>query len=333
MEPIVSTRKRARVEQDDEVSSSTDNTQLQKNTLSMTSTKGTRPRGVTMGGSAWDGQMESLATDAFLHHDFTNMQTDIYHNIKTSAHIMGVGGNICNQWKRVPSPVQFGQSTLGLSMGYVTGNVLMGQANMFNQYQLCKLKRFTITFKDIVVALETSTSLGLQTMSDVITEWRRRPAWSQYGGGDSHVVRPPAENDYPEWWGDWRPATDGAVSFSFEVDSKWVPVHVTNTRIQTNTGWRDASYYRSLGQWNFGKNIQELWEVGSPGSILNDGDIGPSSGDSRHWLDWFFEWRARNCPNSTSGTNTSAVCNIQIDSHWEMAHRMTDVSAAVFPSN
>lgn len=292
-------------------------------------TKGINAPGGPQGmGSAWEGQHQSLATDAFVHHDFTSMRDDIHQKIATSSHVMAQGGNICDTWTAIPAFA----NVLDISMGMLTGNQLMGGANMFNQYYLCKLKGFKVIFKDIIVALEASTNVGLTTMADVTTEWRRRPAMARYVPNAADPLgrtNPPDQTQYPDWWQDWRPATDGAVEFYFDVNTRRVPTVMANARPGNSTNPRSvvAGNYRTLRQFLFGYDSNY---------VFSDGNIVDSTGPAAslvpsqefiawtwEYMDYFFEWRARNCPNATSGTNTSARYNIQIDAIWEMSHRVT----------
>lgn len=295
-------------------------------------TQGTEgPGGPNGMGSAWAGQHQSLATDAFVHHDFTSMKDDIHQTISTSSHLMGQGGNICDTWTAVPAF----SDVLEISMGMFNGNQLMGGANMFNQYYLCKLKGFKIIFKDIIVALEASTNVGLTTMADVTTEWRRRPRVAKYNSAQPPLTDLPDPAQYPDWWQDWRPATDGAVSFGFPVDSRRVPTFMANAMRPTNIpGGEDprivtTGVYRTLRQFLYGVGTNSQFTdtaPNQPGDIVNV-SLGAAALEltayTWEFMDYFFEWRARNCPNSTSGTNTSARYNIQIDSVWEMSHRVT----------
>lgn len=270
--------------------------------------------------------MESLRTDAFTEHDFSSMRNDVYHHITTSGHIMSQGGPICQDWTKVSGT---GFPVLSMSMGWLTGNTLMGSGNIFNQYWLCKLKKFRITFKDIVVNLETSTTIGLQTMSDVVTEWRRRPQGSLFGG---NPIVPP-ETQYPDWWGDWRPATDGAVTFEFQYNGRETPAWIANAvkyGTDTSTAYRDPTNYRSLGLYSYGSAHPVEW-TNDADLLQHGGDTERirwhqpyTLGDPRFWMDYFFEWRARNCPNAQSSANTSAAYNIQIDADWDLSYRMTD---------
>lgn len=273
-------------------------------------------------GSAWEGQKESLKTDSFIKTQFTDVRNDIHHALKVSSHLNGQGGNICDAWTVVPGA----PDVLKLTMGYFTGNQLMGQANMFNQYYLCRLKGFTITFKDIVVALEASTNVGLTTMADVTTEWRRRPLPGNFAGTGNQA--PPT--NYPDWWQDWRPAVDGAVSFRFNVNSRRVPAWLASAQLTVPNDYTNVANYRSLRQFLFGTNNISY-------TLNTIGDIVPNTTSyvypaelaayTHEWMDFFFEWRARNCPNATSGTNTSARYNMQIETDWEMSHRLTKINS------
>lgn len=273
-------------------------------------------------GSAWEGQAQSLATDAFIHHQHNDMKNDIHHHLSVSSHLMDQGGPICSTWTPVPGVVDL----LKFSMVYFTGNQMSGQANEFNMFYLCKMKSFTITFKDIIVALEASTNVGLTTMADVVTEWRRRPLQGNWAG--TGVQAPPAVTDYPDWWQDWRPAVDGAVSFKFNVNSRRVPAWLANARSGA-ASWQDPTKYRTLRQFLFGVSPGPTIVNGANGGDYTSGSFMPSCWEmcayTWEWLDYFFEWRARNCPNAQSGTNTSARYNIQIDTEWEMGYRLTSI--------
>lgn len=316
--------------------------QQSKDMLEEMSSLGTgNPHTLGQSGSAWDGQMKSLATDNFTIHDFTSMRNDVYQKITTSSHIMAQGGAICSNWTRIPGI----SDVLNISMGHMTGNTMMGSANMFNQYFLCKLLSFKVIFKDIVVALEASSSVGLQLMSDVITEWRRRPQ-AEYlspqpvspGPGDTGMWAPD-QAEYPDWWGDWRPATDGAVEFTFHPHTREVPAFLANVmrRGPPPINVKDPASYATLGQFMYGDTKLQQY---STGATLRPGDRGPTSqtgaanyhpyatATPHNWMDFFFEWRARNCPNSTSATNTSALYNVQIDCVWQLAYRTTALTTA-----
>lgn len=301
-------------------------------------------RSIAGTGSAWEGQMASLATDNFMQNNFASMRNNVHETITTSSHVMSQGGNICSTWTRVPAF----SDVLQISMGHITGNSMMGHANLFNQYYLCRLRSFKVIFKDIVVALEASSSLGLQVMSDVITEWRRRPQASLLATAGSPgfaAIEQPNPADYPDWWGDWRPATDGAVEFNFNVSSRQVPAFIAAAR--STAGPKDPTAYMSLAQFLYGHAFGRrnnatntggiMWATVAPGGDFGDPAVATNgviyhpyaAATSFNWLDYFFEWRARNCPNSTSAVNTSAIYNIQIDAVWEMEHRITDIHNTV----
>lgn len=300
-----------------------------------------------MSGSAWDGQMRSLQTDAMQKNQHSDMKNDIRHSIVTSSHIMSQGGAICSTW----TPIQFGEgvfNTVNLSMGLLTGNQMSGQANVFNQYLLCRLKRYKVIFKDVVVALETANSLGLQTMSDVTVEFRRRPGHFYIGPvpNSAESILPPDNSKYPDWWTDWRPCTDGAVEFDFEVNSREVPAYIASARSSFTTGYEEVNDYMSLGQFCYGTTStitpQLRWSP-ADGLVGDHGQFNVTSGDyhityhpyisavSHNWLDFFFEWRARNCPNSSANLQTSASYNVQIDAEWDMSYRVTQINDTRYP--
>lgn len=305
-------------------------------------------------GAAWEGQMRSLQTDAMQHDQKGNMKNDIITHLTTSAHKMGQNGTICQAWTKVALQGVQTPSLLNLSMGDLTGNTMSGQANEFNQYWLCRLKRFKVIFKDIIVLLEASTSVGLQVMSDVITEWRRRPMMEYNknpdGSAQTNLI-PPPESEYPDWWGDWRPATDGAVEFDFEVNSGEVPVWVVQAQqSQGPRDWKDPTRYQTLGQFIYGTTYRQQFRPSgvADASAGDHGQFdiqisGPPIGvmgyhpylaaQTKNWLDYFFEVRARNCPQSSQSANTSVGWNIQIDAEWEMKHRITTIPAGTYPSN
>lgn len=304
-------------------------------------------------GSAWEGQMQSLQTDAFLKGQFQDVRNDVHTSLTTSAHIMNQGGVICQDWVQIDGPFKktYGggdipgdkTSLLNLSMGHVTGNTMSGMANIFNQYYLCKLKKLTIIFKDIVVATEASTNVGLHFMADVITEWRRRPTFIYNGTRDNSVV-PFANNDAPDWWQDWRPATDGAVEFSFDVESNEIPTFVANAILApatgqiTNAQMKNPDNYRTFGQYIYGNPNGSVWQTSATTEpwrfqSISSGTFTPYSAVGSHnWLDYVFEWRARNCPNSESGVATSAAYNIQINALWDLSYRQTAINPGTFPA-
>lgn len=304
-------------------------------------------------GAAWEGQMRSLQTDAMQHDQGDNMKNDIVHHLKTSAHKMGNSGAICQNWTKVGLQGTATPSLLNLSIGDLCGNTMSGQANVFNQYWLCRLKKFKIIFKDILVVLETSQTVGLQVMSDVITEWRRRPMMEYNKNPDGTAMTnlvPPPESEYPDWWGDWRPATDGAVEFDFNVDSTEVPSWMAQTQqSQGSRNWKDPTRYQTLGQFIYGITYRQQFRpttvtssaAGDHGYYTEIIEGAPYRGMSyhpytaagtRHWLDYFFEVRARNCPTGAGTTNTSVSWNIQIDAEWEMRHRITTIPEGTYPS-
>lgn len=290
----------------------------------------------SLSGSAWDGQMRSLQTDSFIHNQKQDTKNDTYTSITTTSHIMGLGGSICNQWTTVPLPgLGAGNNgVVSLSMAYLTGNTHAGESNPLNSYWLAKLKKFSIKFKDIIVALETSTSIGLQTMSDVTTEWRRRPSL-RIAGQTLPGITIPDPNAYPDWYGDWRPATDGCVQFDFDFNGRELPTSMATARCSQNTSWTDPAAYRSLYQYAYGALIPAQWVVNGGGTgCAAGGDVMALSNSTttnvcpqlialpHHWIDYFFQWRSRNCPNSTSSANTSALYNIQIDAEWEVSYKL-----------
>lgn len=306
-------------------------------------------RAISGMGSAWEGQMASLQSDAFQHHQMLNMKDDIHTKIFTSSHIMGQGGNICDAWTKVPAVCD----VLSISMGHLTGNTHAGQANLFNQYYLCKLKKFRIQFKDIVVALETSTSIGMNVMSDVITEWRKRPQalLLKTTPASTSIIQQPATTEYQDWWGDWRPATDGCVTFDFDVNSGEIPAWIASTLLNNPANgnpqlYRDPAQYMTLAQFLYGFPTADPGCAPAGGGIImsaNGFDHGAAanslltyhpyvSAKTMNWMDYFFEWRARNCPNATSGANTSARYNVQIDAEWDMSYRLSYVPALYRPS-
>lgn len=312
-------------------------------------------RNVSGMGSAWEGQKASLQSDAFQHNQMLNMKDDIHTTIFTSAHVMGQGGNICDTWTKVPAFCD----VLATSMGHLTGNTHAGQANLFNQYYLCKLKKFRIQFKDIVVCLETSTSIGMQVMSDVITEWRKRPqAQLLDTGAGVNIISQPNSAEYQDWWGDWRPATDGCVTFDFEVNAGEVPAWIASTLVDSvglPSSYKDPTKYMDLAQFLYGfpastdqgcnpPNISlGALVMAGPNTLgrfaLSHGSAGTAplayhpylAAKTMNWMDYFFEWRARNCPNATSGANTSARYNVQIDAEWDMSYRLTAIPTLFRP--
>lgn len=324
--------KRQRVEDDNGNTRAFNETVGQGDNMQSMATLG-KQNGMAQGtGSAWEGQMQSLATDAFKHNSFESMRNDVHTSIVTSGHIMDQGGAICSGWTALPGIA----TTLDISMGDMTGNTLMGEANLFNQYYLARLNSFKVIFKDIVVVLEASTSVGLTTMADVVTEWRVRPKLSYVVGLDL------ANADYPNWWMDWRPATDGAVEFHFPVHGANVPAFLASARKSnpTSAPYKDRTSYRTLGQYVYGEtrveNFQQISASARYGDFGSDTGAGLVSynpycaAQTHHWLDYFFEWRARNCPNNTSAAVTSARYNIQIDASWDMSHRVTSINNTRF---
>lgn len=303
-------------------------------------------------GSAWDGQMQSLQSDAFLKKQAQDVRDDIHTTITTSSHVMNQGGQICQTWMPIESIFKLGarNSLLNVPMAYLTGNQMHGMSNLFNQYYLCKLKAMTITFKDIVVATEASTNVGLHFMSDVITEWRRRPTTSLVAAtapsAGYNVITDFASADGPDWWQDWRPATDGAVEFTFPVNStRWLPISIVDPGVGINSvnarDWQDPQQSRRFVNYLYNISVDDvggyLWEKadaadnGQPiifhGIGIGTSDYNPYvSAGSTEWLDFVFEWRARNCPNTESSVNTSAEFNIQINCVWDMAYRQTKLN-------
>lgn len=305
-------------------------------------------------GSAWEGQMQSLKTDAFLKGQFQDVRNDVHTTLTTSAHIMNQGGVICQNWTTIEGPFKktyVGSdelqgdkvSLLNLSMGHISGNTMSGMANIFNQYYLCKLKKLTIIFKDIVVATEASTNVGLHFMADVITEWRRRPSFI-YNGTHAGQPVPFADNDAPDWWQDWRPATDGAVEFTFDIESNEIPTFVANAIIAPNSGtvtnaqMKNPDNYRTFGQYIYGNPNGAIFQNSTTNtpwrfSSIVAGTFTPYVAVGAHnWLDYVFEWRARNCPNSESGVATSAAYNIQINAQWDLSYRQTAINPGTYPN-
>lgn len=310
-------------------------------------------------GSAWEGQSQSLVTDSFVKRQFQDVRDDIHTTITTSAHLMSQGGAICQDWTTVVGPFEVNSqnSLLNLPMAYVTGNQLHGQANLFNQYYLCKLKEITVIFKDIVVAIEASTNVGLQVMSDVITEWKRVPKMemlaTQAGSESFHVVTDFKKTDSPDWWQDWRPATDGAVEFSFPVNAQnWLPTTLVNPLLISGiTPPTDPQVWKTPG--NTKRLYQHFYNFlphSGDGGIQMNGlgtigvsDIESSAGNAsiyniynpywtantNEWMDYEFQWRARNCPNASSSVVTSCQYNMQINCKWDMAYRQTSVNPNV----
>lgn len=324
--------KRRRMEDDDDNYTGMSRAESTTQDNKMMSTLGKSTGQAAGSGSAWEGQQESLATDRFMHHQHGDMKNDVHHHLSVTAHVMDQGGPICSGWTNVPGVPDI----MKFSMGFFTGNQMSGQANEFNQYYLCKMKSFTITFKDIIVTLEASTSVGLTTMADVVTEWRRRPLpgnWNALPLGQA----PPDPAEYPDWWQDWRPAVDGAVSFKFHVNSRRVPAWLANAMhvIPTVAQRRDPTLYRSLRQFLFGTS--QLTNFVATGTNAGDFNTSPPQvpmemcAFTSEWLDFFFEWRARNCPNTQSGTNTAARYNIQIDTEWEMSYRLSALTNTNYP--
>lgn len=306
--------------------------------------------GAGLSGAGWDGQMRSLQTDRMQHKQYTDMKNDVRHALTTSSHIMGQGGSICKDWKAVQLQGTTTPSTLNLSMGHITGNCMSGQSNLFNQYQICRLKKFKIIFKDVVVALETSTSTGLQLMSDVVAEFRRRPyfeymkSWEfpKLAPGPTDLMNEPPDA-YPDWWQDWRPVTDGAVEFEFDVNSREIPAFIASARKVGSSQFTTDTDYQTLGQFLYGAGQRVGWaegttsySAGTKGMLIdatmwNLAYFPYTAAVTNNWLDFFFEWRVRNCPASAN-INTYATYNIQIDAEWEMSYRTMAINDMKFPA-
>lgn len=303
--------------------------------------------GTAGAGSAWEGQMQSLATDAFQKNQIQDMRDDVSTSITTSSHYMNQGGPICQEWTEIEGPftsITARTSLLNLDMSALTGNRLAGAANLFNQYYLCRLRKLQIIFKDIVLATEASTNVGLAFHSDIASEFKRIPQAIYFNGGSGAnrpIVNFPA-NDQPVWWQDWRPATDGAVEFDFDVSAvRWLPTCIVCPRQSPVNDYKDPSL-KTFGQYLYNFSVDE--EVGSGFHWTSDA-IPVIKADqttaynpyicagSNEWLDFGFMWRARNCPNSQSGVITSAAYNIQVNCTWDMKYRQTSICPSVLGGN